>query len=151
MKEEQKESCFKTLDDLQSLLIKWSVKVSTEKAWLLNEFPFRFNPGDKPNDAQTWRNNSSLYTEDQFQANSEKKMKWHFIGKKYSPPNISWLQARKLLVWKLYMRKTAAKLAFIILKLNVTFINKSYGDTKRRCVRYLTPDPSSLVLLHFPS
>ena len=47
------------------------------------------------------------------------------------------------------MRNTAAKLAFIILKLNVTFINKSYGDTKRRCVRYLTPDPSPLALLHF--
>ena len=40
------------------------------------------------------------------------------------------------------MRNTAAKLTFIILKFNVTFINKSHGDTKRRCVRYLKPDPS---------
>ena len=73
LKEDQKESCFKTLGDLQNLLIKWSGKASAEKAWLLYEFPFRLNPGDKPNDPQTWRNYSSLYTEDQFQANSEKK------------------------------------------------------------------------------
>ena len=32
------------------------------------------------------------------------------------------------------MAKTAAKLTFIILIFKVTFINKSYGDTKRRCV-----------------
>ena len=32
------------------------------------------------------------------------------------------------------MRNTAAKVTFIILKFNVTFINKSHGDTKRRCV-----------------
>ena len=32
------------------------------------------------------------------------------------------------------MRKRAAKLTFIILKFNVTFINKSHGDTKKRCV-----------------
>ena len=32
------------------------------------------------------------------------------------------------------MRNTAAKLIFIILTFNVTFINKSYDDTKRRCV-----------------
>ena len=32
------------------------------------------------------------------------------------------------------MRKTVAKLTFIVLTLNVTFINKSYGDTKRRCL-----------------
>ena len=32
------------------------------------------------------------------------------------------------------MRNTVAKLPFIILKFNVTFINKSHGDTKRRCV-----------------
>ena len=51
---------------LQNLLIKWSGKASAEKAWLLYEFPFRLNPGDKPNDAQTWRNYSSLYTEDQW-------------------------------------------------------------------------------------
>ena len=41
------------LDDLQNLLIKLTVKVSSEKAWLLYEFPFSLNPGDKPNDAQT--------------------------------------------------------------------------------------------------
>ena len=40
------------LDDLQNLLIKLTVKVSSEKAWLLFEFPFSLNPGDKPNDAQ---------------------------------------------------------------------------------------------------
>ena len=42
------------LDDLQNLLIKLTVKVSSEKAWLglLCEFPFSLNPSDKPNDAQ---------------------------------------------------------------------------------------------------
>ena len=32
------------------------------------------------------------------------------------------------------MRNTVAKLTFIALTFNVKFINKSYGDTKRRCV-----------------
>ena len=40
------------LNDLQNLLIKLTVKASSEKAWLLYEFPFSLNPGDKPNDAQ---------------------------------------------------------------------------------------------------
>ena len=42
------------LDDLQNLLIKLTVKISLEKAWLglLYEFPFSLNLGDKPNDAQ---------------------------------------------------------------------------------------------------
>ena len=40
------------LHDLQNLLIKLAVKASSEKAWLLYEFPFRLNPGGKPNDAQ---------------------------------------------------------------------------------------------------
>ena len=40
------------LDDLQNLLIKLTVKASSEKAWLFYEFPFSLNPGDKPNDAQ---------------------------------------------------------------------------------------------------
>ena len=42
------------LDDLQNLLIKLTVKGSSEKAWLglLYEFPFSLNPGDKPHDAQ---------------------------------------------------------------------------------------------------
>ena len=40
------------LDNLQNLLIKLTVKVSSEIAWLLDEFPFSLNPGDKPNDAQ---------------------------------------------------------------------------------------------------
>ena len=31
------------LDDLQNLLIKLSVKASSEKAWLLYEFPFSLN------------------------------------------------------------------------------------------------------------
>ena len=39
-------------DDLQNLLIKLAVKASSEKAWLLYEFPFSLNPGGKPNDAQ---------------------------------------------------------------------------------------------------
>ena len=85
LKEDQKEICFKTLGDLQNLLIKWSGNASAKKAWLLYEFPFRLNPGDKPNDAQTWKNYSSLYTEDQFQANSEKKMMGHFRGSKIKP------------------------------------------------------------------
>ena len=42
------------LDDLQNLLIKLTVKISLEKAWLglLYEFPFSLNLGDKPNDVQ---------------------------------------------------------------------------------------------------
>ena len=32
------------------------------------------------------------------------------------------------------MRKVAAKLTFIILTFKVTFINKSHGDIKRRCI-----------------
>ena len=44
------------LDDFQNLLIKLTVKANLQKAWLLYEFPFSLNPGDKPNDAQTWKN-----------------------------------------------------------------------------------------------
>ena len=40
------------LDDLQNLLIKLTVKPSSEKAWLLYDFPFSLDLGDKPNDAQ---------------------------------------------------------------------------------------------------
>ena len=40
------------LDDLQNLLIKLTVKASSEKTQLLYEFPFGLNPGEKPNDAQ---------------------------------------------------------------------------------------------------
>ena len=32
------------------------------------------------------------------------------------------------------MRNAAAKLTFIILTFNITFINKSHGDIKRRCI-----------------
>ena len=32
------------------------------------------------------------------------------------------------------MRNTVAKLTFIILAFNITFIDKSHGDTKRKCV-----------------
>ena len=39
------------LDDLQNL-IKLTVKASSEKAWVLYEFSFSLDPGDKPNDAQ---------------------------------------------------------------------------------------------------
>ena len=42
----------KNLDDLPNLLIKLTVKASSEKAWPLYEFPFSLNPGEKPNDAQ---------------------------------------------------------------------------------------------------
>ena len=65
------------LEDLQNLLIKLTVKASTEKMWLLYEFPFSLNPGDKPNDTQTWKNDSSLYPENQFQANFKKN--WSYI------------------------------------------------------------------------
>ena len=41
------------LDDLQNLLIKLTVKASSEKAWLLYEFPFSLNLGDKPNDVHS--------------------------------------------------------------------------------------------------
>ena len=40
------------LDDLQNLLIKLTVKASSEKTRLLYEFPFSLNPDDKTNDAQ---------------------------------------------------------------------------------------------------
>ena len=38
--------------NLQNLLIEFTVKASSERAWLLYEFPFSLNPGDKQNDAQ---------------------------------------------------------------------------------------------------
>ena len=41
------------LDYLQNLLINLTVKTSAEKAWLLYDFSFSLNPGDKINDAQT--------------------------------------------------------------------------------------------------
>ena len=44
---------YKNLDDLQNLMIKLTVKASTEKAWLFHyEFSFSLNSGDKPNGAQ---------------------------------------------------------------------------------------------------
>ena len=52
-KDEGKRKVSQDLDDLQNLLIKLTVKASSEKAWLLYEFPFSLNPGGKPNDAQT--------------------------------------------------------------------------------------------------
>ena len=79
-KDDQKNSKSK-LDDLQNLLIKLTVKANAEKAWILFEFLFSLNPGDKPNDAQTWKNYLSLYpvrTEDQFQANSKKNW-WDIV------------------------------------------------------------------------
>ena len=51
-KDEGKRKVSQDLDDLQNLLIKLTVKASSEKAWLLYEFPFSLNPGDKPNDPQ---------------------------------------------------------------------------------------------------
>ena len=41
------------LDDLQNLLMNLSLKINLEKVWLLYEFPFSSNPGDKANDIQT--------------------------------------------------------------------------------------------------
>ena len=70
-----KRKIFQNLDDLQNVLIELTVKASARKAWLLYEFPFSLNLGDKPDDAQTWKNYSSLHpisTEDQFQAYSKK-------------------------------------------------------------------------------
>ena len=49
------------LDDFQNSLTKLTVKVSVGKAWLLYEFSFSLNPGDKPNDAQALKNYLSLY------------------------------------------------------------------------------------------
>ena len=40
------------LENLQNLLIRLTVKTNSGKAWLLYEFPFSLNPGDKPNDAK---------------------------------------------------------------------------------------------------
>ena len=40
------------LDHFQNLLIKLTVKASSEKVQLLYEFLFSLNPGGKPNDAQ---------------------------------------------------------------------------------------------------
>ena len=71
---EIKRKVSQNLDDLQNLLVKLTVKGSSDKAWLLYKCPFSLNPGDKPNHAQACRNYSSLYpvsTEDQFQANSK--------------------------------------------------------------------------------
>ena len=69
------------LDDLKNLLIKLNVKTSSEKVWLLYEFPFSLNPGDKPNNTQAWKNYSSLdpvSAEDQFQANLKKNW-WNLL------------------------------------------------------------------------
>ena len=52
LKEDQKKH-ISNLEDLQNLLIKLIVKARAGKASLLYEFPFKLNPADKPNDAQT--------------------------------------------------------------------------------------------------
>ena len=49
--------------------------------WLLSEFPFSLNPGDKPHKAQAWKSYSSLYpvsTENQVQPNS-KESSWDIL------------------------------------------------------------------------
>ena len=38
------------------------------------------------------------------------------------------------------MRNAAAKITFIIHTFNATFLNKSHGDSKRRCITYLKPN-----------
>ena len=40
------------LDDLQNLLMKFTIKASSDKAWLLYGFLFSLNPSDKASDAQ---------------------------------------------------------------------------------------------------
>ena len=44
----------KVSQNLENVLIQLAntVKASSEKAWLLYEFPFSLNSGNKPNDAQ---------------------------------------------------------------------------------------------------
>ena len=78
---ENKRKVSQNLNNFQNLLIKLTVKASSEKAWLLYEFPFSLNPGDKPSDAQASKDYSSLYpvsTEDQFQASSKKNW-WNIL------------------------------------------------------------------------
>ena len=53
--------------------MKLTVKASVEKAWLLYVLPFSLNPGLHLNHAQTLKNYSSLYPEEEFQANLKKK------------------------------------------------------------------------------
>ena len=49
------------------------------------------------------------------------------------------------------MRNTAAKPTFIILKFNITFINKSYGDTKEDALFKTRPKPRVNVRLRWIS
>ena len=50
------------------------------------------------------------------------------------------------------MRNAAEKLLFIILTFNVTFIDKSHGDIKRRCILFKTrPKPKVNIQLHWIS
>ena len=59
----------------------------------------------------------------------------HFRGSKIKPTKYELVASQnKLSVWELCMRNGAAKLTFIILTVNVTFINKSHGDIKRSCM-----------------
>ena len=46
-----KKKVSQNLNNLQNLLIKLTVKTSSEKAWLLYEFSVSLNPDDKSNDA----------------------------------------------------------------------------------------------------
>ena len=65
----------------------------------------------------------------------QRKKWWDILeAAKFSPPNISWLQARKIVSMKTLYEEHSSKRYIFILKFNVTFINKSHGDTKRRCV-----------------
>ena len=78
------------LEDLQYLLIKLTVKqASSEKAWLLYEFPFSLNLGDKPIDAQTWKNYSSFYPVPKYRKPVPSKFKGklmeHFRDSKLKP------------------------------------------------------------------
>ena len=77
-----KRTAYQNLENLQNLLIKWTVKTSAEKACLLYyEFLFSLSSGDKPNNAQKWKSYSVLYplsTGNQFQANSRKN-RWDIL------------------------------------------------------------------------
>ena len=89
---------------------------------LLYEFPFSLNPSDKPNDAQTWKNYSSLYpvsTEDQFQANSKKNW-WNILeAAKQSLLNISLLLSRKIVGMKALYEERSSKTYFTLVNLKL--------------------------------
>ena len=79
---------YQNLDNLKNLLINLAVKARAErKHGIPNDVT-----KDIPNDADTWKTNSSLYpviTENQFQPYSKKKLKGHWQKKACPPANVS--------------------------------------------------------------